>query len=54
MFTPESGGKPVTSNVYDFKGKGVALAMYNTDDVCPCSFLLVFEMLSRATLWSSG
>jgi isocitrate dehydrogenase len=39
---PEGGGKPVTSNVYDFKGKGIALAMYNTDDVCPCSFLLVF------------
>ncbi|KAF8477764.1 isocitrate dehydrogenase [Russula ochroleuca] len=32
VFTPEGGGEPVTSNVYDFKGKGVALAMYNTDD----------------------
>jgi isocitrate dehydrogenase len=47
VFTPEGGGEPVTSNVYDFKGKGVALAMlpppmYNTNDVCPCSFLLFF------------
>ncbi|KAI0276981.1 isocitrate dehydrogenase [Russula aff. rugulosa BPL654] len=32
VFTPEGGGKPVTADVYDFKGKGVALAMYNTDD----------------------
>jgi isocitrate dehydrogenase len=30
-FTPE-GGQPVTREVYDFKGAGVALAMYNTDD----------------------
>ena len=42
VFTPGGGGEPVTSNVYDFKGKGVALAMYNADDVCPCSFLRVF------------
>lgn len=34
VFTPEGGGKPVTEDVYDFKGKGVALSMYNTDDVC--------------------
>jgi len=31
VFTPQ-GGEPITSDVYDFKGKGVALAMYNTDD----------------------
>ena len=42
VFTPGGGGEPVTSNVYDFKGKGFALAMYNTGDVCPCFFLLVF------------
>lgn len=30
-FTPESG-EPVTWNVYDFKGDGVALSMYNTDE----------------------
>ncbi|ORY28260.1 putative isocitrate dehydrogenase [Naematelia encephala] len=31
-YTPEDGGKPTEMNVYDFKGKGVALAMYNTDE----------------------
>jgi isocitrate dehydrogenase len=31
-FTPEDGGEPVTWNVYDFKGGGVALSMYNTDE----------------------
>ena len=34
VYTPADGGAPVTLNVYDFKGKGVAMAMYNTDDVC--------------------
>ena len=33
VYTPAEGGAPVTMNVYDFKGKGVAMAMYNTDDV---------------------
>jgi isocitrate dehydrogenase len=32
VYTPEGGGKPVELNVYDFKAKGVALAMYNTDE----------------------
>ena len=31
-FTPENGDAPQTFNVYDFKGNGVALAMYNTDE----------------------
>ncbi len=30
-FTP-SGGKPETREVYEFKGAGIALAMYNTDE----------------------
>ncbi|HAG90726.1 MAG TPA: NADP-dependent isocitrate dehydrogenase, partial [Bdellovibrionales bacterium] len=30
-FTPESG-EPQSFEVYDFKGDGVALAMYNTDE----------------------
>ena len=30
-YTPE-GGQPQTHEVYDFKGDGVALAMYNTDE----------------------
>ena len=31
-FEPADGSKPTNLNVYDFKGKGVALAMYNTED----------------------
>lgn len=31
-YTPAEGGAPTELNVYDFKGKGVALAMYNTDE----------------------
>lgn len=32
VYTPASGGAPTTLDVYDFKGKGVAMAMYNTDE----------------------
>ena len=31
-FQPENGGETVTHEVYNFKGDGVALAMYNTDE----------------------
>ncbi|NWG46743.1 MAG: NADP-dependent isocitrate dehydrogenase [Alphaproteobacteria bacterium] len=31
-FTPEDGGAPITHEVYDFPGPGVAMAMYNRDD----------------------
>jgi isocitrate dehydrogenase len=31
-FTPEDGSQPVTYTVHDFKGDGVAMAMYNTDE----------------------
>lgn len=31
-FTPANGGKPETYEVYDFKGPGVALGMYNTEE----------------------
>ena len=31
-FTPEDGGEPQTFEVYNFKGDGVALSMYNTDE----------------------
>ena len=30
-FTPEDGSEPQVFDVYDFKGDGVALSMYNTD-----------------------
>jgi isocitrate dehydrogenase len=31
-FTPEDGGAEQSFEVYNFKGDGVALAMYNTDE----------------------
>jgi isocitrate dehydrogenase len=31
-FTPADGSEPKTFNVYDFKGRGVLMGMYNTDD----------------------
>ncbi len=31
-FQPEGGGAPITHEVFNFKGDGVALAMYNTDE----------------------
>ncbi|MNJ91245.1 Isocitrate dehydrogenase [NADP] [compost metagenome] len=31
-FQPEGGGDTITHEVYNFKGDGVALAMYNTDE----------------------
>ncbi|WOO77142.1 Isocitrate dehydrogenase [NADP], mitochondrial [Vanrija pseudolonga] len=32
VYTPADGGKPTALDVYDFKGKGVAMSMYNTDE----------------------
>lgn len=32
VYIPEDGSATTALNVYDFKGKGVALSMYNTDD----------------------
>lgn len=32
VYSPASGGEPTVMDVYDFKGKGVAMSMYNTDD----------------------
>ncbi len=31
-FTPEDGSEPVSHDVYDFEGDGIAMAMYNTDE----------------------
>jgi isocitrate dehydrogenase len=33
VYTPADGGEPKKMEVYNFKGSGVAMAMYNTDDV---------------------
>lgn len=35
---PESGDMPVELDIYDFKGPGIALAMYNVDEVCLVNF----------------
>lgn len=32
VYKPKDGSEPTTMEVYDYKGAGVALAMYNTDD----------------------
>src|SRR5690606_32050686 len=31
-FTPDDGGEPVTREIYQFEGSGVAMGMYNVDD----------------------
>ena len=31
-FTPEDGSEPISHEVFDFKGNGLAMAMYNTDE----------------------
>lgn len=33
VYTPKDGGEKTVLDVYDFKDKGVAMAMYNTDEV---------------------
>jgi isocitrate dehydrogenase len=33
VYTPADGGKATVLDVYDFKGRGVAMSMYNTDEV---------------------
>jgi isocitrate dehydrogenase len=35
VFTPKDGSEKKNLVVYDFEGPGVALAMYNHDEVCP-------------------
>jgi len=32
VFTPEDGSKPITYDVFDYKGTGVGMGMYNTDE----------------------
>lgn len=34
MYTPADGSAPTALNVFDFKAPGVAMSMYNTDEVC--------------------
>ena len=46
-FTPADGSAPIEHVIYDFNGGGVAMGMYNTDQVCfwtyPfCVILIIF------------
>ena len=34
VYTPTDGKEPTVLDVYNFKGKGVAMSLYNTDEVC--------------------
>lgn len=55
VYTPKDGGESVEYPVYDFKGPGVGLAMYNTDesitDFALSSFRLAIER--KMNLFSS-
>jgi isocitrate dehydrogenase len=33
VYSPADGSAPTVLDVYDFKGNGVAMSMYNTDEV---------------------
>jgi hypothetical protein len=35
VYTPADGRVPTKLDVYEFDGKGVAMSMYNTDEVGP-------------------
>ncbi|OBZ76217.1 Isocitrate dehydrogenase [NADP], mitochondrial [Grifola frondosa] len=52
VYRPADGGEPTTLDVYDFKGKGVAMVMYNTDDSITGFAHASFKMaLSKKLLW---
>lgn len=40
-FTPSDGSAPMEYVVYDFNGGGVAMGMYNTDQVISVCFVLL-------------
>ena len=46
---PEDGDVPVELDVYDFKGPGVALAMYNIDEVCQSASSNIY--LKKYSIW---
>lgn len=52
---PEDGNAPVELDVYDFKGPGVALAMYNVDEVClfRLTALGFFTLVVKIVLYSN-
>jgi isocitrate dehydrogenase len=44
VYTPTDGGEKTTLDVHDFAGKGVAMSMYNTDEVCLSFIRLYFTV----------
>ena len=50
VYTPANGSEPTTMNVYDFKGPGVAMSMYNTDEVSCIVFIYVDDELLTSDL----
>lgn len=50
VYTPTDGSPATTLNVYDFVGKGVAMAMYNTDDVSLLRLTFVYLELIISSL----
>ncbi|KAH8989862.1 hypothetical protein EDB86DRAFT_2831359 [Lactarius hatsudake] len=51
VYTPQGSGEPTTLSVYDFKGKGVALAMYNMDDVSLITTFLLTTQWWTVDCW---
>lgn len=48
VYTPKSGGKPVSYVVHEYKGSGIALGMYNTDEsICDFAHSSFQYALSR-------
>lgn len=51
VYTPSSGGEPQRYTVFSFQdGGGVAMGMYNTDQVCVCACPCVCVMLTELSL----
>ena len=52
-FTPSDGSAPMEYVVYDFNGGGVAMGMYNTDQVNWCLLILYIIMYFHQNISSS-
>ena len=51
-FTPADGSAPIEHVIYDFNGGGVAMGMYNTDEVCfEWILFVIFFLLLYPEKW---
>lgn len=50
VIEPENGDESVELDVYNFKGPGVALAMYNVDEVCQFTSVPTFYEITAFLL----